>query len=614
MVCAGPVPSDRSPYMIRNEPMPFKPLAVFAGLLAAALLFPGPLLAQTLPGMGGDEAPPAAEATPDPLGRETPQGLVSGLIGALGAGDYDKAARYFEVDAVTDTSGRTVAAGAALARTLQDVLDRGGELVSPVDLSADAAGDLDDGLAEDVERIGAIKAAGAEIGVLADKVERNGMALWVISDETLSRIPSIAASFDAQPASRSLLSRLPQGPTVFGVPSSHWLALIGAAIASAGVAWLMTAARRPVVRLIRRGGDETRLTHLVEATAGPIWLILAVIVFSLAIQTLGVSLVARYRALFIAQIVGWVAFAWLLWRGSDATGDAVLSRMSRRGQLTAYSAVSFFKRAFKVVLMVVFAVSILGAFGIDVTTGLAALGIGGLAIALGAQKLFENLIGSLTLIADRPVRIGDVCRFGDTIGTVQEIGIRSTRIRTLDRTVLTVPNGEFSSLHIENYSQRDEFWFHPILNLRYETRPDQVRFVLQELRAMLYAHPRVNPDPARVRFVSLGAHSLDIEVFAYVRAQDYSDFLEVQEDLLLRCMEVVEKSGTGFAFPSQTLYLARDTGVDEDRTREAVDAVQTWRDNGELQIPRFGADRISALRNSIDYPPAGAAANGGGRR
>src|SRR5690606_22365912 len=133
------------------------------------------------------------------------------------------------------------------------------------------------------------------------------------------------------------------------------------------------------------------------------------------------------------------------------------------GQLTAYSAVSFLKRAFKALLALLFVASLLRAFGVNVTAGLAALGVGGLAIALGAQKLFENLIGSLTLRADRPVRIGDVCRFGSTLGTVEEIGSRSTRMRTLDRTVLTVPNGEFSTLHIENYSQRDRFWFHPVL-------------------------------------------------------------------------------------------------------------------------------------------------------
>jgi MscS family membrane protein len=287
--------------------------------------------------------------------------------------------------------------------------------------------------------------------------------------------------------------------------------------------------------------------------------------------------IARYRAVFVVQILGWFAFAWLLWNWADAAAEVVLSRMSKRGQLTAYSAISFLNRAFKVLLALLFVAALLRAFGINVTAGLAALGVGGLAIALGAQKMFENLIGSLTLLADRPVRIGDFCRFGGTLGTIEEIGIRSTRIRTLDRTVLTVPNGEFSTLHIENYSQRDRYWFHPILNLRYETGTDQMRHVLQELRAMLARHPKVERDSMRVRLIGLAAYSLDIEIFAYVTAWDYAGFLEIQEELLLACMEVVEASGTGFAFPSNTLYLGRDSGLDEKRTRAAEEAVRRQR-------------------------------------
>ena len=285
--------------------------------------------------------------------------------------------------------------------------------------------------------------------------------------------------------------------------------------------------------------------------------------------------------MFVVQIVGWLALAWLLWRWADAAGEVVLSRMSKRGQLTAYSAVSFLSRAFKVLLAVLFLAALLRAFGVNVTAGLAALGVGGLAIALGAQKLFENLIGSLTLLADRPVRIGDFCRFGDTLGTIEEIGIRSTRVRTLDRTVLTVPNGEFSTLHIENYSQRDRFWFHPVLNLRYETGTDQMRYVLQELRAMLARHPKVDSDSARVRLIGLAAYSLDIEIFAYVSAWDYASFLEIQEELLLSCMEIVEASGTGFAFPSSTLYLGRDGGLNAERRHDAEQAVRQMREASE---------------------------------
>jgi len=301
------------------------------------------------------------------------------------------------------------------------------------------------------------------------------------------------------------------------------------------------------------------------------------LLFGVAVQALEVSVVARYRVLFLARVVGWFAVAWLLWRWADAAGEVILGQMSRRRQIAAYSAVSFLNRAFKALLAILFVAALLRAFGVNVTAGLAALGVGGLAIALGAQKLIENLIGSLTIIADGPVRIGDFCRFGTTLGTVEEIGIRSTRIRTLDRTLLTVPNGEFAALHIENFSKRDRFWFHPILNLRYETSVDQMRYVLQSLRSMLAEHPKVEPSTLRVRLIGLAAYSLDVEIFAYVYASDYANFLEIQESLLLSCMEVVEDSGTGFAFPSRTLYLGRDSGLNESRTQEVEAIVRSQR-------------------------------------
>ena len=236
--------------------------------------------------------------------------------------------------------------------------------------------------------------------------------------------------------------------------------------------------------------------------------------------------------------------------------------------------------------------------GYEITAVLAGLGVGGLAVALAAQKTLENLFGGVTLIADQPVRVGDFCRFGDRVGTVEEIGLRSTRVRTLDRTVVTIPNGQFAALALENYARRDRIWLRAKLGLRYETTPDQLRFVLVEIRKLLYAHPSVTPDPARIRFVGFGDFSLDLEVFAYVRTTDYDEFLAVREDVYLRIMDVVAGSGTGFAFPSQTAYLAHDTGPDEKKLRAAEDRVRAWRERGELWLPQFPEHAIEELRGT----------------
>ncbi len=557
----------------------FSPITFPAALFISLALFAGGAGAQTLPSTAPADNGAATAAKPekDPYGRETPQGLVSGLMNALAAADYDRAVRFFETDSVQGTRSWYFVSGPALAKRFQEVLDRGGSVVTPAELSGDPNGVVSDGLAEDIERIGVIKTPDREVPLLARRVDRDGKSLWLVSAGTLNELPALESALATRSAPSHWLHLLPEGPTVWGAPVSHWLTLVLLGLLSFGLAWALVGLREPIERLIRRGGTETKLSRFLEQSAGPVRLLIAVIVFGVAVQTVEVSVIARYRAMFAAQIVGGVAFIWLLWRWSDTAGEVILGRMSRRGQLTAFSAVSFLQRAFKVLLVLLLVAGLLRALGVNVTAGLAALGVGGLAIALGAQKTFENLIGSLTLLADRPVRIGDFCRFGETLGTVEEIGIRSTRIRTLDRTVMTVPNGEFSTLYIENYSQRDRFWFHPILNLRYETSTDQMRYVLQELRAMLVRHPKIDPDSMRVRLIGLAAYSLDVEIFAYVYAWDYASFLEIKEELLLNCMEIVEKSGSGFAFPSRTLYLGRDTGLDAERTRAAEEAARKAR-------------------------------------
>jgi MscS family membrane protein len=174
---------------------------------------------------------------------------------------------------------------------------------------------------------------------------------------------------------------------------------------------------------------------------------------------------------------------------------------------------------------------------------IAGLGIGGLAVALAAQSTLQNFISGITLYFDKPIAIGDYCRFGTREGTVEFIGMRSTRIRTLDRTLVTVPNSEFSNLQIENYAKRDRIFLNTTIQVRYETTPDQLRYLLAEIRRLLIAHPKVAADPLRVRFNGFGEYSLNINIFAYVLTNDRTEFLAIQEDLFLRMMDLVNKAG-----------------------------------------------------------------------
>jgi MscS family membrane protein len=209
-------------------------------------------------------------------------------------------------------------------------------------------------------------------------------------------------------------------------------------------------------------------------------------------------------------------------------------------------------------LVFLFAIlSVLSVWGYNTSTILAGLGVGGLAVALAAQKTIENLFGGISVIGDRPVLVGDVCRFGDRTGTVMHIGLRSTRIRTPDRTIISVPNSQFSSVALENISGRDKIWFHPTFNLRRDTTSDQLMKVLSSLTEILRGHAKIEAGPLPVRFVGVGAYSLDIDAVAYVTTADYDEFLALQQELLLKMLQAVEQAGTALAVPLQESFASR---------------------------------------------------------
>lgn len=243
--------------------------------------------------------------------------------------------------------------------------------------------------------------------------------------------------------------------------------------------------------------------------------------------------------------------------------------------------------------------------GLPLYSVVAGLGIGGLAVALAIRPTLENLIGGIMLYVDQPVRIGDFCSFGDKTGTVETIGVRTTKIRALDRTLITVPNAALADMQLINWAKCDRMLISATIGLRYETGNDQLRHVLVKFREMLHAHPKIDSDTVRVRFAGFGQSSLDIGVRIYALTQDFNEFYAIREDVLLRMSDIVKKSGSSFAFPSQTLYMGRDDGLDGELGETAAKEVESWRKAGKLPFPRLAADRIEQLKGTLDYPPRG---------
>lgn len=503
---------------------------------------------------------------------------MEGFIEAVADTNYNRAALYLNHDPAL---GKDIE-GAGLAQALQRLLDRQGDIIPFSWISNEPGGNADDNLGPNLDRVGTATVNGESFDILVEMTEGpQGEPIWLFSSQTVQRIPAdIEASADISLVD-SVLPEFLEERTWGGVPAGHWLAMLLLAALAYLLAWSITSFALLVIPLLWHRAREEPTAGIIKAFALPIRLYLTVLILVPASQAVGISIIVRQGFSEATVIVALVALLLLLWQLIEFLTGFFERRLTRHGNLAGFSAVLFLRRGAKLALIAFGAIAILSTLGFDVTTGLAALGIGGIALALGAQKTVENFVGSVTLIADQPVRVGDFCKVGDTVGTVEQIGMRSTRIRTNDRTVVTIPNGDFSSQKIENYAHRDRFWFHPVLNLRYETTPAQIRFLLSELRAVMLANPKVDPDPARIRFVEMGAHSLNLEVFAYVHATNFGEFLEIQEDLFLRMMDVVEASGTEFAFPSQTLYMARDKFTTKEKQEGAAERVQKQSESDE---------------------------------
>ena len=244
-------------------------------------------------------------------------------------------------------------------------------------------------------------------------------------------------------------------------------------------------------------------------------------------------------------------------------------------------------------------------FGVSIAPLVAGLGVGGLALALAIRPTLENILGGLTLFADRPVRVGDFCRYGSEVGMVHEIGLRSTRIRSLERTLVTIPNAEFSQMNLENFAVRDVRLLRTTLQLRLGTTMDQLRYLLAELRKLLLGHPMVTETPARVRFVDFGDYSLDVEIFAYLRCKDQDTYLAIREDILFRIADTVRQSGSDLAYPTRTVRFGPDPGLDAERGKDAETQVHAWRERGRLPFPDFTDVERNEAEDRLDYPPEG---------
>jgi MscS family membrane protein len=562
------------------------------------LAFASPALAYQLlagePNKTGTATPAA-----DPLGRDTPSGTLYGFLQAAQAGNYSTAAQYLQM-----SSGRRQTQGEDLATKLKVVIDRAftGDLRR---ISNQPEGTPQEGVPLDRQRVGTLTAGDVEADLTLVRVPDGNNRIWLISSDTLARLPDL---YD-QAAVHQVETHLPHAlvsNSFLGLPLWQWLAILVAVPIAAGLGWLaVQVLRLPWYLWARYRKHEVAAAW--NSFVRPLWLVLGVLAHGVLVSYLRIPVLQRHHYQQVAGVVAVIGFNWLLWRILRAVLNNVRQRAVLAGRMGTGSLMILGERMLKAAIVILAIFSVMGTLGFNLSAPLAGLGIGGIAIAFAAQKTLENLFGGVSILGDEVIRIGDTCRFGDRVGTVEDISLRSTRIRTPDRTELSIPNGSLATMNVENLSRRDKLLFTTKLGLRCETSSDQMRYVLAQVRRLLYEHPKVQTQGARSRFVAFDASALTMEIFCYILTRDDGEFQAIREDLLLRIMDIVTSAGTSFAFPSQTVYLGRDSGIDKQKAEDAAKEVQKWRDEHQLPFPDFAPTDITEISNSLPYPQPGSA-------
>jgi MscS family membrane protein len=489
----------------------------------------------------------AAQPVPasDPFGRTTPRDSIRNLLEACHSHRLERATQFLDLKKLSksqrESEGPTLAAEACalLDRDASFELER---------LDSTAEGRRDDGLPQDIDLLQTFDLNDRPVPLYLQREKDGGVDVWLISSDSVLRIPELTDLAEGPAIEKKLPSPLVNIRFV-GTPLWVWIALILVAFLISFVSKLLSRVALWGIRAAARRAFNDSSIERLQTFTEPIRLLISVAVFRFCMEFIAPSALLRDYLIKTLALLAVMGLAALAMRFVDAVHDHVSSRLDPRQRALSSSVLPLGVRFIKICIFCVGVLTVLANWGYNTSTILAGLGVGGLAVALAAQKTIENLFGGVAVISDRPVLVGDFCQFGGQLGTVEDIGLRSTRIRTLDRTLVTIPNAQFSTMTLENYSRRDRMWFHPTFNLRRGTSPEEIRDFMTAVESILKSHPMVDPTTVPVRFTKIAKESFDIEIFAYVKTAVPDEYLRVQTELLLRIVEASTASNVFFAVP-----------------------------------------------------------------
>ncbi|HEX4749059.1 MAG TPA: mechanosensitive ion channel family protein [Bryobacteraceae bacterium] len=490
--------------------------------------------------------PAAAAAKPpaDPFARDNPRSAVTSFLEACHSNDYQRAAQYLDLSEIPARS-RPIE-GAQLARQLEAILNSDSHF-DPVRLSQQPQGNPADTNNPTTEKVTTIQRNGKSFPINLQREQQGAFEVWVFSPQTVSEIPGLTPN-TTESAIEARLPRVLVKVTLLDTPIWKWIALFAAAVIVFLIFRLIANLLTTVLRrLENRTGGYVRRWLWLQAILDPAVVFCAVMGFRIIEGFIDPTALAR---LYIGRFLILVVTASVAW-GVVNLIDVFVTRIDRalntKHRVVSQSLIYLGRRFFKILIVCFAAVTILSNWGYDMTTILAGLGVGGIAVALAAQSTIANVFGGVSVIGDAPVTVGDFGNFGGVIGTVQDIGMRSARIRTLNRTVMSIPNSSFATMNLENYSLRDKILFNPTLQIKRATAKDQIRHAIAGIQDALAKKKMVEVGPTPIRISGLSAASYAIEIFAYVLTPDINEFYKLEAELFLTIDDVLAANNVELA-------------------------------------------------------------------
>ncbi len=483
----------------------------------------------------------------DEYNRSTPRSSLIALVLAVKEKDFKRAVNYLDLRNLPFSQDENLD-GEALVRKLVIVAQRA-MIIDFEDLSDNPHGHKDDGLPGYRDRVTTLKTKDGPVDILMQRVPRgDGVSVWKISNATVAQIPRLDKEFGYGVIGNKL-SHIFSHQRIFGFEVWQLVMLFGLITVAFIIAYSITFILGKILQKNARFNRQ----NLQKFIAGPLRFLILILIFRYGFDMIAPSLTAR--ALFEAGTFLVLAIFWVLLGVVDLVMYRLADRMKKNGQLDAVVLLKPAATGVKIVIALLALLSWMDNLGYEVTTVLAGLGVGGIALALAAQKSLENLIGSITIYASQPVRVGDFCKFGDTFGTVEEIGLRSTQLRTSARTVVHIPNAMFAADKIENLTQRDKILYRTRLRLSYNDTPAQLKKVLADIRELIEQHAFVDEQSSRVRFLEFGEYAQELELFAYIKTRGFSQYLEHREDINIKINDIIAAAGAHLTVPVKTVNL-----------------------------------------------------------